>query len=170
MSKVCHNLGFEQLFLAIKFAGCAYLLYMARNIWNAPVAESEVTASRTRVAPLTSFLSSISLALGNPKVIVFFLSIMPLVVDVKNLNFTTYLELASVIVLVFAPLQFGILVLAKQARAVFRSEAALRRINRTTAGIMAGTALAIRNPSMTGFYKVSRCQIPANHSYPLSAQ
>ncbi len=134
---------FELLFLAIKYAGCAYLLYLAWKIWTAPVAAGDVAAAKDKVKSWPSFLGSLSLTLGNPKVIVFFLSIMPLAVDMKNMSPLVFLEMAAVIVCVITPVMTVALVLADRARRVFTSEKALRRINRGTAGIMAGAAAVI---------------------------
>jgi threonine/homoserine/homoserine lactone efflux protein len=134
---------FEHLFLAIKYAGCAYLIYIAWKIWTAPVAASEVEASREKVRAWPSFLGSLSLTLGNPKVMVFFLSLMPLVVDLQAMNPVIFAEMAVVIVLVITPVMTAALYLADRARRVFRSEKALKRINRGTAGIMAGAAVVI---------------------------
>lgn len=138
---------FEQLFLAIKYAGCAYLAYLAWRIWHAPVAAGDVAAAREKVRAWPSFLGSLSLTLGNPKVIVFFLSLMPLVVDVKSITPLVFVEMAVVIVLVFTPVLLATLYLADRARRVFTSEKALRRINRGTAGIMAGAAAVIATRS-----------------------
>jgi threonine/homoserine/homoserine lactone efflux protein len=134
---------FETLFLAIKYAGCAYLLYIAWKIWTAPVAAGNVEAAHEKVKSWPSFLGSLSLTLGNPKVIVFFLSLMPLVVDVKTITPLAFVEMAVIIVLVFTPVLLTTLYLADRARRIFTSAKALRRINRTTAGIMAGAAVAI---------------------------
>ncbi len=134
---------FEWLFLVIKYAGCAYLLYLAHKIWNAPVAAGDVAAAREKVRAWPSFLGSLSLTLGNPKVMVFFLSLMPLVVDMKQMTPAIFLELAAVIVLVITPVMAGALMLADRARRVFTSHKALKRINRGTAAIMAGAAAAI---------------------------
>lgn len=134
---------FGTLFLIVKYAGCAYLLWMASKIWTAPVGTGEMRELRAGAGPLASFLGSLSLTLGNPKVIVFFLSVMPLVVDPAAMSPLVFAELAAVIVLVITPVLAGTLALADRARRVFTSEAALRRINRGTAGIMAGAAVLI---------------------------
>jgi threonine/homoserine/homoserine lactone efflux protein len=135
--------SFEMLFLAIKYAGCAYLLYMAWRIWTAPVKAAQIKAAVKKVCAWPSFLGALSLTLGNPKVIVFFLSIMPLVIDPKAITPLVFVEMAAVIVLVITPVMAGVLLLADRARRVFTSETALRRINRATAGVMAGAAALI---------------------------
>lgn len=135
--------SFETLFLVIKYAGCAYLLWLAWKIWTAPVGASEVTGDTGRSEWLPAFFGSLALTLGNPKVIVFFLSIMPLVVDPKQLSLIGFIEMAVVIVLVIAPTMLGYLWLADRARRLFRSERALKAVNRGTAGMMAGVAAVI---------------------------
>ncbi len=137
---------FEAVFLAIKYAGCAYLVWMAWKIWTAPVKAADVQAAAERVRAWPSFFGSLSLTLGNPKVIVFFLSIMPLVVDPKAVTPLVFVEMAVVIVLVITPVMTASLLLADRARQVFTSERALRRINRGTAAVMAGAAglIAVR--------------------------
>ena len=134
---------FETLFLAIKYAGCAYLLHLAWKIWTAPVKPGGVVAAEERVRAWPSFLGSLSLTLGNPKVIIFFLSLMPLVVDVKGISPLVFIEMAVAITLVIGPVMLAMLSLADRARRIFTSETALRRINRATAGVMAGAAVAI---------------------------
>ena len=141
--------SFEALFLVIKYAGCAYLLWMAWTIWTAPVTPADVGAASSTSTNQSvnnswpAFLGSLSLTLGNPKVIVFFLSIMPIVVDMKSMTPVVFIELAVVIVLVITPVVSGALLLANRARRVFTSERALRRINRSTAAVMAGAAAMI---------------------------
>ncbi len=51
----------------IKYAGCAYLLYLAWKIWTAPVKPGGVAAAEGRVRAWPSFLGSLSLTLGNPR-------------------------------------------------------------------------------------------------------
>src|SRR5580658_8044151 len=85
---------FAALFIAIKFAGAAYLLYLAWRMATAPAALGEAPPAASR--GWRAVLGSLSLALGNPKVIVFFLSIMPLVIDVKMLTVLELAELAAV--------------------------------------------------------------------------
>jgi threonine/homoserine/homoserine lactone efflux protein len=134
---------FEQVFTVIKYAGCAYLLYVAWTIWTAPVTPGDIAARGGITSPWSSFLGSLLLTLGNPKVIVFFMSLMPLVVDMNAMTPLVYLELMSMAFFVLTPVLVTALLLADRARRVFTSEKALRRINQGTAGIMAGAAVAI---------------------------
>lgn len=134
---------FETAFLALKYAGCAYLIWMAYKIWTTPVETSEVDAASQVPSQWSSFGATLTLTLGNPKVIVFFLSIMPLVVDVAAMTIGSYLTMAGIIVVVISASIGVVLILATQARRVFQSAKALTRINRASAGLMAGAAVVV---------------------------
>lgn len=65
-------LRYELLFLVVKWAGVAYLVFVAWKLWMSPasVGQSEETKP-------TSFLAGAGLTLGNPKAVVFFGAILP---------------------------------------------------------------------------------------------
>jgi threonine/homoserine/homoserine lactone efflux protein len=132
---------FAGIFVAIKFAGVVYLLYLAWRMATAPAIVAEAPTPATR--GWRAFLGSLSLTLGNPKVMVFFLSIMPLVVDVRTLTALALFELAVVCAIVI----FSTLALyafaANRARRFLRSTRATRFINRAAGGLMAGVAVAV---------------------------
>ena len=132
---------FAGVFVAIKFAGAAYLIYLAWRMATAAAAVEAAPAPATR--GWRAFLSSLSLTLGNPKVMVFFLSIMPLVVDLRTLTVLALVELAVVCAIVI----FSTLALyafaANRARTLLRSTRAMRFVNRAAGGLMAGAAVAV---------------------------
>jgi threonine/homoserine/homoserine lactone efflux protein len=133
---------FAGLFAVIRLAGVAYLLYLAWTMWRAPPRPAD-PAEADGISGTRSFLGALSLTLGNPKVIVFFLSIMPLVVDLDALNATTAIEIAATIACVLSSVLLTYALAANRARALFRSAQAMKIINRGAAGVMAGAALAI---------------------------
>ena len=134
---------FDTAFRLVRVAGAFYLLWMAWKMWRAPVSRMEVQPDAIRESPLNAFFSSLSLTLGNPKPITFFLSIMPLAVDFNSVNLEAYFELVATMIVVIAPVLVAWAVLADRARKVFRSERALKNINRGSATVMAGAAVAI---------------------------
>ncbi|MBG1233128.1 LysE family translocator [Aestuariivirga litoralis] len=141
LSALAHQ--FALAFMAVKYLGCAYLIYLAWKIWRAPPHVTDIHEAHVATAAWPSFMGALTLCLGNPKVIVFFVSVMPLVVDVTHVTFWSYLAMLSVMA-PFAPfLTFSILYLAKRARMVFQSAKALKRINQGSAGLMAGAAAVI---------------------------
>jgi threonine/homoserine/homoserine lactone efflux protein len=131
------------LFVIVKYAGAVYLLYLAYRLWTSPahaVTETDVDASQT---PARLFFGSLALTLGNPKTIVFFLALLPTVVRLETLTLTGFLEITATISLVL-PLVLGAYVLAAvRARRLLRSPRAVRLVNRGSATVMAGAAVAI---------------------------
>src|ERR1700759_2071574 len=55
------------VFLVVKYAGVAYLLYLAYRLWTAPAKPLEKSTDVRRDRPFQLFLGSLALTLGNPK-------------------------------------------------------------------------------------------------------
>lgn len=134
--------SFHGVFLAIKYAGCAYLAYLAWKLWTAPVKSLEDEPA-ARGEGLRLFLGGVALTLGNPKVMVFFVSILPLVVDLQALTPLAFVEVAVLTMLIINTTLLGYAYAADRARRLVASPRTMRRINRFTSGVMAGAAAAI---------------------------
>jgi threonine/homoserine/homoserine lactone efflux protein len=134
--------SFHGLFLAIKYAGCAYLIYLAGKLWTAPVKSLEDQPA-ARGEGVRLFLGGVALTLGNPKVMVFFVSILPLVVDLQALTPLAFVEVAVLTMLIINTTLLGYAYAADRARRLVASPRTMRRINRITGGVMAGAAAAI---------------------------
>jgi threonine/homoserine/homoserine lactone efflux protein len=137
---------FAGLFHAIRLAGIVYLLYLAWSMWRAPARPADAGSAGRGSIGWRVFAGSLSLTLGNPKVIVFFLSIVPLVVDFGSINLASALEIAAAMIGVLGAVLLTYAVAANRARNLFRSSRAMKILNRGAAGIMAGAALAIASP------------------------
>ncbi len=68
--------SFALLFLLLKYAGAAYLLYLAYRMWTAR-AETRPPEEFAAERPFRLFLTALSVMLGNPKVMVFYLALLP---------------------------------------------------------------------------------------------
>ena len=135
--------SFETVFQFIRLAGAVYLLWLAYKLWTAPTKPIEVQSTVPDERPITTFLSSLSFTLGNPKAITFFLSIMPIAIDMNRVTLTSFAELTVIVLMVITPLLTAYAIAADRARKVFRSERALSRINRGSAVVIAGTAIVV---------------------------
>ena len=133
--------AFAGLFVALKYAGAAYLLYVAWKMATAPVAVGEAAPAASR--GWRAFLGSLSLTLGNPKVMIFFLSIMPLVVDVRTLTPLAIGELAALCAVVMSCTLAAYALAANRARALFRSARVMGFAHRAAGGALAGVAVAV---------------------------
>lgn len=135
--------SFAPLFVAIKYAGCAYLVWLAFQLWRAEPVMLDEGMEPPAESALTAFTGSLFLTLGNPKVMIFFLSIMPLVVKPEEISSLVALELAGVIAIVISSIMLGYIALADRARRLFRSKRAIGLIQKANAAVLAGAAAAI---------------------------
>lgn len=134
---------FAFVFLAVKYAGAAYLLYLAWKLWTAPTRMDGIAVDARAEPRLRSFLSGLSIALSNPKVIVFFLALLPTVVDLARLDAAGFAEIAGLIVVILSTILTGYALAAAYARRLFTSPRAIRAVNHGTGAVMAGAAVAI---------------------------
>lgn len=133
---------FAAVFVVIRLAGAAYLLHLAWKLWTAP-------ARQPGAIPPTPdhrgrlFLTGTAINLGNPKVIVFFLALLPTVVDLKALTPLGFGELALTVAAIASSVLGAYAFAAARARRLFTSPRAVRLANRGSAAVMAGTAVTI---------------------------
>ena len=135
--------AFHGLFLAIKYGGVAYLAYLAYRIWTAPVEARALAAENAREHPFRLFLAGLALTLGNPKVMVFYLALLPTILDLSRVTLWGFAELVGVTLSVLALVFAAYALAAARARRLFTSPKALRALNRATGAAMAGAAGAI---------------------------
>ncbi len=88
-------------------------------------------------------MSALAITLGNPKIMVFYLAILPTAVDITHVSLAGWAQLLLVMFVVLAAVDTAWVVLAAQARRFLRSPRMMRIANRTSAGMMAGAAVAI---------------------------
>lgn len=133
---------FHLLFVVIKYLGVAYLLYLAWKMWTAPVAVEDGDLPRERSAGKL-FLAGMAVTLGNPKIMLFYLALLPTIIDLHDVSALGWLQLTLTMLTVLVAVDMAWALLAAQARRFLRSARAMRAANRTGATIMAGAAAAI---------------------------
>jgi len=131
------------VFLFIRYAGAIYLLYLAYRLWTAPTKPVEIGTSQPSQGPLRLFFGSLTLTLGNPKVMIFFIALLPTVVQMRTLRLLDYVSI-GVAIAVILPTVLGAYVLAaSQARRLLRNARSIRLLNRGAGTAMAGAAIAV---------------------------
>lgn len=132
------------VFLIVKYAGALYLLYLAYRLWSAPTLSPAVGAGPdTAQQPLKLFLGSLSLTLGNPKAMIFFIALLPSVVRLEALDWRGQLEIAAAIVIIQPAILGGYVLIATRARTWFRNPRAVKIVNRSSGTLMAAAAVAV---------------------------
>jgi len=131
------------VFVVVRYAGAAYLLYLAWRLWTTPAGALEVAQAPRRERPLQPFMGTLALTLGNPKTMVFFLAVLPTVVELKRLSIGGFLEIALVISCVLPAVLGAYAVFAARARARLSRPETVRWVQRGTGAVMAGAAVAV---------------------------
>ncbi|AYD03267.1 LysE family translocator [Neorhizobium sp. NCHU2750] len=134
--------SFHFVFVAIKWAGVAYLLYLAVRMWLADPGDAadELPENRSSVK---MFLAGLTVTLGNPKIMMFYVALLPSIIDLNGITFAGWLELVATMLAVLATVDIVWTMLANKARQFLKSPRAVRIVNRISAGTMAGAAAAI---------------------------
>lgn len=133
----------QTVFVVVKYAGAAYLLYIAYRLWTAPVNVDAQPQFDAGQKPLQLFLGSLALTLANPKTMIFFLALLPTVVQLERLTIVGFMEIVLAISVVLPAVLGGYVMLAARARRMFKSVKAVRAINRGTGAAMACAAVAV---------------------------
>jgi threonine/homoserine/homoserine lactone efflux protein len=129
---------FSPVFVIVRWAGAAYLLYIAWKFWTAKPGSEQMKPKKEDA--MKTFLAGFSLTMGNPKTIVFYLAILPTVVPLGDMNPVAFFELTAIVVICLLIVGCAYAGLAAAARDMFRSEKALGRLNKTAGAMMAGAA------------------------------
>jgi threonine/homoserine/homoserine lactone efflux protein len=88
-------------------------------------------------------MASFLLTLGNPKAILFFLALLPTVVDLATLNLLSIVQISVAMCVVQPAVLIVYCVLAAKARALFTTPSAVKKLNRSSGAAMAGAAALI---------------------------
>ncbi len=134
--------SFQPVFVAIKWIGVAYLLYLAWKMWFAPakVGGGDLPESRSAAK---MFLAGLTVTLGNPKIMIFYVALLPSIIDLAGVTLVGWAELVAAMLVVLAAVDLAWMALAAKARQFLQSPRAVRIANRISAGTMAGAAAAI---------------------------
>lgn len=133
---------FHFAFLVVKWAGVAYLGWLAWKMWSAPVAVGDGDMPRED-SPAKLFLAGMAVTLGNPKIMMFYLALLPTIIDLGSVTMLGWAELTVTMAVVLVAIDLVWVLAAAQGRRLLKSERAMKIANRVSACTMAGAAAAI---------------------------
>ncbi|ODN71688.1 LysE family translocator [Methylobrevis pamukkalensis] len=134
---------FGTAFMVLKYLGAAYLVWLAVKLWTAPVGKGLDVAASADEGRMRGFLAGLLVTLGNPKTMVFYLALLPSIIDLETIDALGYVELCLAVVAVLLVVIGGYAYAAGRARSLFHRPRAVRMMNRGAGGMMAGAAVAI---------------------------
>jgi threonine/homoserine/homoserine lactone efflux protein len=89
------------------------------------------------------FAAGLTVTLGNPKIMVFYVALLPTIVNLEKVGTVAWLELTATMFIVLMSVDLAWALFAVRARRLLRSPRAVKIANRTSATMMAGAAAAI---------------------------
>jgi threonine/homoserine/homoserine lactone efflux protein len=131
-------------FMIVRYAGAAYLLYLAYKLWTAAARPlPEIAEEPVAQRPHSLFLGGLTLTMSNPKPMLFFLALLPSVVPLETLSAFGYLEIAGVIAVILPATLGGYVLIASRARPWLKNPQAIKIVNRSSGTLMAVAAVAV---------------------------
>jgi threonine/homoserine/homoserine lactone efflux protein len=133
---------FTEVFIVIKIAGALYLGYIAYKLWTAGLLPQDIAAKKSSSIGM-SFLSGLLVTLGNPKTMLFYVALVPTLIDIDSIGLREYGILLVTTFVVLLVVLIPYMMLASRARILLKQPRALQALNRVAASILAGTAAFI---------------------------
>ncbi len=140
LAVIAHQFG--DFFFVIRLIGGGYLIYLGVRLWLSPPAAVE-TASAPSGNRGKAFLSGVVLTFGNPKVILFYLGLLPTFVDLTRLSLADMGLLTAMFLGILGGTLAAYAYAAARARRLFRSKTAMKRLNRGAGTVLIGSGGAV---------------------------
>ncbi|HCH23637.1 MAG TPA: LysE family translocator [Oceanospirillaceae bacterium] len=135
-----------EVFMVVRIVGALYLVYLGYLMWTAPV-NLDVNANDNQQSKRMGFLQGFLISASNPKVILFYIAFLPTFIDLTVLSAA---DIALASGLTFVGLLTGLMLIAmfaSKARNWFKSERAMKGLNRSAGSLMIGAAAYLASRS-----------------------
>ena len=132
---------YQFAFQILKWCGVAYLLVLAWQMWFSP---TDVEPGKIEGGSgFRMFAAGLLVTLGNPKIMVFYVALLPTLLDMQSITFSGWASLTFVTIIVLALIDVTYVVLAHRARAMLTKPERVKWVNRACAGMMTSAAALI---------------------------
>ena len=127
-------------FLAIKWFGVCYLLYLAYLQWKAPVQTIEIAVDVKQKSIPKLVMYGFLVNMSNPKAIVFLLAVLPQFLDLSQPQWPQYLIMGITMITIDLIVIAGYTGLAAKVLRLLKAPKQQKYLNRTFAVLFAGAA------------------------------
>lgn len=135
---------YTSLFTLINWAAACYLLFLAWQFWRYQPQAVNIDQKATRRELTSAWLSGLTITLGNPKTIAFYLAILPLVISLDHVSLQVWGTMLVPLTMFVLLLVGAIFILAAlKIRRFLTSASSQRILFRTTGVIMALAAFGM---------------------------
>jgi len=135
----------ETLFVALKLAGAAYLIYLGVKLLAAREGREGIAAPRDRLSPGALVRQGILSNVTNPKIVLFFFAFLPQFVDPASTHATRDLALLGVLYALLAlPVKAAVGIAAGSlSERVLRNPSMIAWMNRVSGGVLVALGLRL---------------------------
>lgn len=134
---------YDGAFTAIKWAGAAYLVWLGIQAWRRAGRDESEASTPPDDGRAGAFLTGLTMTLGNPKVLIFWAALLPLLIPPHDNQLPTAILLAALVTALLTLIYGGYILLAIRVRALLRRPAARLWFERAGATAMLLTGAAI---------------------------
>lgn len=130
-------------FTVIRIVGAIYLIYLGWKMWTRRAEITRQLDVTSKKDEFKSFIQGFLISASNPKVILFYIAFLPTFMD---LNALSARDIVIVSLLCLVGLMIGLMAIAfsaSWARSYFRSERAMKGLNRVAGSIMVSAGIYI---------------------------
>ena len=133
---------FAGMFFIIKIAGGLYLLFIAWTFWHEKISTREIKA-KARQSFMMTILGGFSVTMGNPKTIIFYMAMVPNVIDLTAITFVSWFFLSFITILILFLALTPYVLLTTKAKDLLSTPRALKSVNRIAGSIIAAAGIFI---------------------------
>lgn len=116
---------------------------MAHKLWNAKSERRLTERSKQSNTRLDSFLAGLALEMSNAKTIAFYLAVMPALIDVNDTSIGSYVRILLSASFIYIAVFTSYIFLAHRSREFVRTHRRQKLIRRTSAAVLAATAVTV---------------------------
>ena len=138
--------AFSGVFIVIKILGALYLLYIAYGLWTSKGAfqSNENVQTKSKKSRMAGgYLYGLVVTLGNPKTIIFYMALIPNVLDLNQVGFLDWSILATITATILMITLLVYAFAASIAAGVLSSAKAMLRLNRAVAAIIGSVGVVV---------------------------
>lgn len=142
LAVIAHS--YEPLFTLINWAASLYLCWLAWQFWNYQPSAVNIDQKASRRELAAAWLSGLTITLGNPKTIAFYLAILPLIITLDTISLQVWsMMLVPLTIMVLLVVGAVFILAALRIRRFLTSVRAQRILFRSTGVIMLLAAIGM---------------------------
>ena len=100
--------------------------------------KADFTSDEWKAVMASPMLAGMAVTLGNPKIMMFYLALLPTIIDLASVSIVGWVELTATMAVVLIAIDLAWVLAASQARKLLKSKRAMKIANRVSATTMAG--------------------------------